>query len=205
MPQYLKEEIQAAIARSALRVFARKGFLSATMAEIARGAGISTGNIYRYYEGKEVLFQALLPDDFAQALLGLLRRRVEALAGIEDLRQLPPTASFHLASEELLRFAIENRLRVVILLGRCEGTKYEGFAEEVVRGLVGSAIEHFRALRPGLRLRRPARLTLEQLYRNLLLTLVHLLAELEDAAEIRQAVDGLSRYHLSGLKAFFEP
>jgi AcrR family transcriptional regulator len=46
-----REEILAA----AVKVFARKGMQSATMAEIADEAGISAGAIYRYFANKEEL------------------------------------------------------------------------------------------------------------------------------------------------------
>src|SRR5256885_17236358 len=46
-----REEILAA----AVKLFARKGMQSATMAEIAEEAGISAGAIYRYFANKEEL------------------------------------------------------------------------------------------------------------------------------------------------------
>lgn len=44
---------------AALRVFVRRGIEPATMQDIAAEAGVSPGAIYRYYEGKEQLVQAV--------------------------------------------------------------------------------------------------------------------------------------------------
>ena len=46
------------ILNAALRVFARQGLDGANMPGIAEAAGVSVGAIYRYFPGKEELFQA---------------------------------------------------------------------------------------------------------------------------------------------------
>jgi AcrR family transcriptional regulator len=203
MAQYLKDEVQEDIAAAALEVFARKGFRHATMAEIGKAARVSTGNIYRYFENKELLFHTLISEEFVGRFLDLMRRRVKSLEGIEDLRSLAPTAAYHVLSEELLSFSIENRPRVVILLGRSQGTRYENFAEELVGTLVALALEHFRALAPSLQVTKPLRFNLDLIYRNLVDAMVRILTHFREEADIRQAVADYSRYHLSGLKGLF--
>lgn len=49
----------ASILEAAEKVFAEKGFAGATMADVAREAGISAGAIYRYFPSKEALIEAL--------------------------------------------------------------------------------------------------------------------------------------------------
>lgn len=200
MAQYLKDEVHEAILAAALEVFARKGFRSASMAEIASAARVSTGNIYRYFENKSALYEAVVPDTFVTTLQRLLRKRVEAARGVEDLRKLEPTAPYRLVSEEVLAFCLGHRLRVVMLLSSLEGTPHERFAEELVQFLVGSAISHFHARPP-----RPARFALEALYRNYVTTLGRILHHFEEERDIREAVEALARYHLTGLPALFEP
>jgi AcrR family transcriptional regulator len=48
-----------AILAAAQSVFARKGFDGATIADIARAAGVASGTVYLYYESKIELFAAL--------------------------------------------------------------------------------------------------------------------------------------------------
>jgi AcrR family transcriptional regulator len=100
MPQVLKDEVRAAIAQAALGAFAREGFAGARMPEIAAGAGISTGNIYRYFKSKDELFYAVVDVRFAAAFLRLLRRRVQALRASPDLASLDARAQE--AVDELL-------------------------------------------------------------------------------------------------------
>ncbi|AUX45768.1 TetR family transcriptional regulator [Sorangium cellulosum] len=203
MAQYLKDEVQENIAAAALTVFARKGYESATMAEIARAARISTGNIYRYYENKDALFYAVVDEGFARSFTLLLRRRVKALDGVDDMSTLAPAAAYHLAAEELLRFCIENRLRVVILLGRAGGSRYERFAEDTVQSLIQMALDHFRCFRPHLEVTETMRFNLNQIYRSFLGTMVSALESFEEEAALREAIHGYSKYHLAGLRSFF--
>jgi AcrR family transcriptional regulator len=46
----------------ARRVFARDGFVSARVLDIAQESGLSLGAVYRYFENKESLFEALIGD-----------------------------------------------------------------------------------------------------------------------------------------------
>jgi AcrR family transcriptional regulator len=48
-----------AILAAAHRLFARRGFHNTTMGQVAAEAGLSTGAVYRYFSGKEVLIEAL--------------------------------------------------------------------------------------------------------------------------------------------------
>lgn len=57
--QYLQERREE-IVDAAIQVFDRKGFVGATVADIASGAGISKGTIYLYFESKEQIFTAIL-------------------------------------------------------------------------------------------------------------------------------------------------
>ena len=54
-----KEETRAELIEAAGRVFARRGFHGASIQEIAREAGYSTGAIYWHFSGKDDLFLAV--------------------------------------------------------------------------------------------------------------------------------------------------
>src|SRR5579863_1905039 len=48
------------ILAAAKRVFARKGYHSTTIADIAKAAKLSYGSIYWYFDSKDALFHALM-------------------------------------------------------------------------------------------------------------------------------------------------
>lgn len=204
MPQVLKEEVKLRVVRAASEVFARDGYAGARMAEIARRAGVSTGNIYRYYESRDELFYAVVDESFVRRLRALVRRRVESLDGVADVRELGPDAPYHLRAEELLAFSIRHRLPVVIVLGHAQGSRYEGFAETMAKDLAKLAMDHFRGLEPGLTVTAAMRFNLMQIYRGFLRALVTILESSNREARIRELVAGFTRYHLAGLNGFFE-
>lgn len=204
MAQVLKEEVRERISGAALEVFARKGYAPATMAEIAKAARVATGNVYLYFPNKEELFHAVLPDAFVDTLSRLLRRRVEALSGIADIGTLPDGAPYHAAAEELLRFCIDHRLRVVVLLSKAAGTKHASFATETVERLVKLAIAHARSVGVAPAMTGTLRFALTRIYGSFVATMAATLAELDDEADVRAAVGHVTDYHIAGLKALFE-
>lgn len=199
MAQYLKDAVQERIARGALEVFARRGFRRTTMAGIAKASAVSTGNIYRYCRNKADLFDEVVDDQFVRTFTRLIRVRIKALDGVADAGTLEPGAAYHVASETLLAFAIEHRLKIVVLLGRSDGTRLEGFADRFVRDLQRRALAYSRRIRPGLEVTPVLRFSLDQIYRNWTRTLVGILEQFETEAEIRDAVASFSSYHLAGL------
>src|SRR2546422_9003162 len=67
---------RARILDAAIRVFAERGFHSATVAEIARAAGVADGTIYLYFKGKDDLLLRL----FDEKMTGLVAEVKAALA-----------------------------------------------------------------------------------------------------------------------------
>lgn len=54
------------ILESAVRVFTKSGFVSASMDEIAETAGVSKRTIYNHFQSKDKLFQAIVADFIAE-------------------------------------------------------------------------------------------------------------------------------------------
>lgn len=206
MPQVRKDEVLERITSGAVRTFAAMGYEGATMGEIAKASSVSTGNLYRYFASKEELFDAVLPDAFVETFRALVRSRVKALSrGVVDVLALPPIDPYTQAVDELLRFSIENRLRVVILLGRAQGSKHAGVAEETVSELVELAAAFFRERGEEGVLPPARRFVLVRIYRHLVAMNVAILAEHDDEKTIRECAASFNAYHLTGLRAFFAP
>jgi TetR/AcrR family fatty acid metabolism transcriptional regulator len=84
---------RARILDAAAKVFAERGFFTATVAEIARAAGVADGTIYLYFKSKEDL------------LVSLFESRVERLLSYMQ-EELPK----HASAPERLRAVIEMQL-----------------------------------------------------------------------------------------------
>jgi len=203
MAQYLKESVREAIVRGALLVLAERGYDSTTMAEIAEASSISVGNIYRYFRSKTELYEAIITDDFVSEFEGLIRKRVRALSSTRDIRELEASAPYHVISEELFRFSLSNRRKIVVLLGQSAGTRRECYREQLVEILVGIAIEYARGLEGGYEGTEIDGFNIRLIYRNYVDGLCRILSVYEDEESLRQSIEGYSRYHLAGMKAVF--
>ncbi|MDB4973537.1 MAG: hypothetical protein JWN48_1878 [Myxococcaceae bacterium] len=202
MAQYLKSAVEQRIAGAALSEFAVHGFRDTSMARIAKLSGVSTGNLYRYFESKEVLFVSVVPPELARRLLAKLRARVRTLIAAETLKQPGAYAAQRSASEELIALSTQHRLEIVILLGRSEGTIHQSFVEKVKRLLMRLAVFHLRGrdavpLEPGLRD------VLSLVYDNWVRSMVAILREHSEDSAIRRRVHLYTAYHLAGLPALF--
>ncbi len=63
-----KEEKKIAIINSALELFAKKGFYTTTIPDIAKSLNMSVGNIYNYFKSKDILAKEIIK--YISAYLG---------------------------------------------------------------------------------------------------------------------------------------
>jgi AcrR family transcriptional regulator len=199
MPQVLKQELRERILAASLQVFARHGFAGATMAMIAEQAGLGTASLYRYYPGKGELFAAAVTPELAARFEALLERRVRAL-GRATLGEAPASAGD--AGEEILRFWVEHRLAVVILLDRAAGTDYEHYGRRFVELLVAGTLAQLRAAQPGVKVSAPARFVLERIFEGTRGTLAAILEQHDGERALREAVEAFWSYQIPGLGGF---
>lgn len=191
MPQVLKDEVRARILGAALEVFAAEGFARATMAAIASRAGIGTASIYRYYPGKDELFAAVITPELTQRFESLLERRVSALA-----RSMADDTG-----DDMLRFWIENRLAVVVLLDRAAGTPHEPYAERFVDLLVEHTLAELPQTHPGLHITPSATFVLRSIFENTRRFLAAALEQLAEPEELRAAIQAFWSYQIAGLRS----
>jgi AcrR family transcriptional regulator len=200
MVQTLKDEIRENIDAAALDVFSKKGFRDTTMADIAKGAGVSVGNIYRYYKGKEDLFYSLIKPDFIEELKSLLRAKMKTADGMElyRMRDYDPMNMRDIALKD---FFSENRLKTIIVMDKNEGTRYEGFKEELVRFITETSLQYVDTMKDKRRIALSEVNVdlLKIVYSNLYSAVVEILKIYKDVEDIYDAYENLLDYHFFGI------
>lgn len=194
MPQVLKEEMRERILAAALSEFAARGYPTATMAGIAARAGTGAAGLYRYYDSKEALFAAVVPESLARSFETLLSRRVRSLAAAMG----PQDDTGH----EMLTFWETHRLAVVILLDRAAGTPYEHFGVRFVDQLVDLTLTELRRAQAGLKVEAPARFVLRRIFENTRSMIASILEAHEDPQAMRAAIASFWAYQIAGLQGF---
>ena len=201
MAQYLKDEMRADICVAALKVFARDGYQGARMSDIADCAGISSGNIYRYFKNKDDLFYSVVDAGFAATFIRLIRTRVRAMRArpFTNVLDTEPTVE----AETMLAFWIENRLKVVIILAGAQGSLYEDYPRKVVHELTRLTISHFRNADIGRPFDASDKFILDRIFTNTLATIVDFLMYSDDEEAIRQLFLKFWRFQISGVQGLF--
>ena len=135
------------IQQAALEEFSEKGFLGASLRQIVKNAGVTTGAFYGYFSSKEALFASLV-EPHAAALMG---RFMEAQTGFAELPEQEQPAHTGEAPSDyvdwMVDYICEHREPVNLLLCRAEGTSYEHFVHNMVEVEVEYTLKYMEVLR----------------------------------------------------------
>ncbi len=120
--QVLKDYVRMNILESARKEFLNKGYSKASMREIAVNAGITVGNIYRYYESKEYLFEAIVEPTFVEITDLFNNIQFDELKQNESSEYVNFRNAF---TSQFMKIVQLNKDEIVILIKCSEGTRYK--------------------------------------------------------------------------------
>ncbi|MCS5422664.1 MULTISPECIES: TetR/AcrR family transcriptional regulator [Psychrilyobacter] len=123
--QIKKKEVQNKIYQGAMEVFKENGYRGATMKEISKKSKVPIGNIYRYYENKEVLFDDIVFELYSTLKYNHIHEDLKKISS--DLNQKP-----RVFLNNYINLATSKPMEFFILFDSSAGTKYENFLEELV-------------------------------------------------------------------------
>jgi len=135
------------IQEAALAEFLDKGFQGASLRQIVKNAGVTTGAFYGYFSSKEALFNSLV-EPHAAALMG---RFMEAQTSFADLPENEQPTRMGEGSRAYVDWMVDyvcwHREPVKLLLTRSEGTSYEHFVHNMVEAEVEYTQRYMEVLR----------------------------------------------------------
>ena len=135
------------IQQAALEEFSEKGFLGASLRQIVKNAGVTTGAFYGYFSSKEALFNAIV-EPHAAALMG---RFMEAQTTFAELPEKEQPEHMGLESGRCVDWMVDyicaHREPVKLLLCCAEGTSYEHFVHNMVEVEVEYTQRYMEVLR----------------------------------------------------------
>lgn len=130
-----REEKRQRILRAAIDEFARRGYFTARMSDVAKAAGVADGTLYLYFEGKEHLLMSIF-DDVLSRFIARLR---EEISPVEDpVDKLSIMVNLHL--ETLAR---DRALAHVLQI---ETRHSRRFMSLLTRGRLGEYLDLLRAI-----------------------------------------------------------
>ena len=135
------------IQQAALEEFSEKGFLGASLRQIVKNAGVTTGAFYGYFSSKEALFASIV-EPHAAAMMG---KFMEAQTTFAELPEEEQPEHMGVESSSCVYWMVDyicaHREPVKLLLCRAEGTSYEHFVHNMVETEVEYTLQYMEVLR----------------------------------------------------------
>lgn len=117
---------------AAMQEFLEKGFKSASLRNIVKTAGVTTGAFYGYYDSKEDLFEALVGEHYDFFLSRYCRAQ-------KEFTEIPPeeqpdnlTSTSGECMYDMLLYAYEHLNEFKLILCCSEGTRFAKLIDEMV-------------------------------------------------------------------------
>lgn len=186
--QVLKSTINDSILSNAESMFYTLGYSGASMRELAKRVGISFSNLYRYFENKSDLYDALMQPYYAafmETIARLLEHEESNVAGDQHI-QLIANLFIHLIKLDRKKF--------IILMEGSQGTRYEAVHTEMIQAIQ----ERIQASLRGLAVQYPA--LIHSLAVNLFNAILDIAKNTSDDAKLRKNFNILMVYHLGGIQ-----
>ena len=120
------------IRQAAMDEFLEKGFADASLRQIVKNAGVTTGAFYGYYSSKEALFTALV-EPHAAAVMGMFMRAQTAFLELPEAEQ-PSHVGVESSAcvKEMLEYVYQHLEPFRLLICKAQGTSYENFIHNMV-------------------------------------------------------------------------
>ena len=135
------------IHEAAMAEFLDKGFQGASLRQIVKNAGVTTGAFYGYFSSKEALFASIV-EPHAAALMG---RFMEAQTAFAEMPEQEQPEHMGLESSQCVNWMVDyicdHREPVKLLLCKAEGTSYEHFVHNMVEVEVEYTLQYMEVLR----------------------------------------------------------
>ena len=135
------------IQQAAIDEFLEKGFRGASLRQIVKHAGVTTGAFYGYFSSKEALFASIV-EPHAQAIMANF---MEAQLRFADLQKNEQPSHMGIESSSCIDWMVdyicEHRDPIKLLLSKAEGTSYENFVHNIVEVEVEYTLKYMDVLR----------------------------------------------------------
>ena len=127
-----QSETLTRIHQAAMEEFLDKGFADASLRQIVKNAGVTTGAFYGYYSSKEALFTALV-EPHAAAVMGMFMRAQTAFSELPEAEQ-PSHVGVESSDcvKEMLDYVYQHPEAFKLLVSKAQGTGYENFIHNMV-------------------------------------------------------------------------
>lgn len=142
-----QSETLTRIHQAAMEEFLEKGFADASLRQIVKNAGVTTGAFYGYYSNKAALFAALV-EPHAAAVMGRFMETQLAFAKLPKEEQPEHMGKESAACIDwMLDYIYDHYAPFKLLICKADGTPYEDFIHEMVEVEVEYTFRYIEVLK----------------------------------------------------------
>lgn len=118
---------------SAKKEFMEKGYMKASLRNICKEAGVTTGALYFFFQDKEDLFGSLVREPL-ETLYQFMNEHYasEIDYAIENIKEMGNFEEDREAMEKIIRFMYHYREEFLLLIEKSQGSCYENFADRFI-------------------------------------------------------------------------
>lgn len=117
-----REETINRIKESAIQEFLEKGYEKANLRSICKRANVTTGAFYFSFESKEALLDFILAP--------LVKVYEDMISTLREVQAAHPEQGAD-NDRKIMGFLMEHKRESLIILEKCQGSKYEGYRQNV--------------------------------------------------------------------------
>lgn len=196
--QILKEEVRNSILTAALSEFEQYGYAQSSMRRIASCAGVTPGNIYRYFKNKDDLFQALIGPVHAQFISYTIAVKEE----IEQTFSIHSDEVFEyikMVDETIVELLKNASTEMKILLTLSEGSNYSSAKQDLISIVIQILEKVFTVAKESSILAPQDQLSVQMLAVTIIEGICLILRDYQDGDTIKYLVDELIQVFSVGI------
>lgn len=204
-----EKETKKKLLDSAKAEFLEKGYMQASLRSICKNAGVTTGALYFFFEGKEDLFAGLV-GDVVEQLFELMKQHYEAeirdvgLPLHENTETALDISDDVYAAKLVLHYMYQHYDAFILVLTKSQGSRFE----HCIDWFVEITEKHYRTLADKMAaLRGIPRLEDAMLHwfsHMQMDTFVHIITHVESEDEAMKSIGQIVKYMTSGWFALFQ-
>lgn len=143
---YSSELTHQRIVESAKAEFLSKSFLNANLKTIAENAKVTTGALYRHFEGKDQLFYALFKEEYEFMANAIGQAEETPLSQAQNLVSDTEINASIMAMSNFVDYMYQHLDSFKLMFLCAEGSQYSDIKEKLIELYVKRNIEYFRNL-----------------------------------------------------------
>ena len=127
------KETRQHLLECAKKEFLEKGYMKASLRNICKEAGVTTGALYFFFKDKEALFGALVEEPLKKLYVAMEEHFATEMRNEEQVAQMALEDDRDLEiSRQIIRQMYANRDAFLLLLTKSQGSRFENCLDEVV-------------------------------------------------------------------------